>query len=625
MGLATDSGACRPGESGGISPCAAIGARGLAGGARPVTGPVGNARAAGQRKPADDPATGISQMNGTFRTPRPERHAGGPETGPGGLSGARPRGAGPVAFCAAILLLAATGLAAAQGTALSDRARERDANGNGVIDRSEAGGPIAANFDEMDCDRSGTLDGAEIRGFFTGRECPKAAAAPAPAPAPAAAAPPLGGRAKERDANGNGVIDRDEAGGPLAANFDEIDCNRSGTLDGAEIRGFFTGKECPKAAARAAPAAGGPAQSAGRSGAAPRSGGRPPRPVRVDEVIVESQSQTHPVLGRLVARRAGVVAALVNGGVRKMDVKVGDRVRRGDVIAVLQNPSLAAHRDRFAAALATRRSMVRTAEAELAKKKREFERIRGLRKSSSFSRARFEDLESDVRTRRAMLEERRSLEREAQADLRRIEIELAHTEIRAPYDGTVIERHAELGAYVGVGARVVTLVNDREIEVEAEVPSDRIAALKAGARMRLQLDDGTWLRGAVRAVIPNENPRTRTRPVRIVPEFADASARLAVNQSVTVMVPIGEIREVVTVHKDAIVHRGDNRAVYVARRGKAFPRQVALGDAVGNRFIVLSGLEAGDRVITYGNEALPPGAAVQIIANRLAPAETGRP
>ncbi|MEK9726408.1 MAG: hypothetical protein VW405_23395, partial [Rhodospirillaceae bacterium] len=110
----------------------------------------------------------------------------------------------------------------------------------------------------IDCDKSGALDGNEIRGFFTGEGCPATAAAAAPTPQAAAAAstlPPLSDRAKERDKNKNGVIDRDEAGGPLAASFDEIDCDKSGALDGNEIRGFFSGEGCPKAAAVPAPAA----------------------------------------------------------------------------------------------------------------------------------------------------------------------------------------------------------------------------------------------------------------------------------------------------------------------------------------------------------------------------------
>lgn len=425
----------------------------------------------------------------------------------------------------------------------------------------------------------------------------------------------LSGRAKALDANGDGVIGRDEARGPLSDNFAEMDCDGSGTLDGGEIRGFFTGKGCGAPGASAAAPASGSA-----AGSGPPAGGRPARPVRVDEVIVESQSQTAPVLGRLVARRAGRVAALVNGAVVRIDVEVGDRVRRGDVVATLGAAALEALRDKFRAALATRRALLAAAEAESLKKDRELQRMKELRTSSSFSRARFEDLERDVQHRRAMIDERRARVREGEADLRRAEIDLGNSEIRAPYDGVVAARHAEVGAYVGVGAPVVTLINDGEIEIEAEVPSDRIAGLAPGAWVRLHLDDGTWGRAAVRALVPEENPRTRTRPVRFTPEFGPGVGRLAVNQSVTVMVPVGEVREVTTVHKDAIVRQGDRQTVYVARNGKAFPRRVALGDAVGNRYVVLSGLEAGERVITYGNEGLPPGTPVRVIASRLAPA-----
>ena len=138
---------------------------------------------------------------------------------------------------------------------LSPRAQAADANGNGVIDRDEAGGPLAANFDEMDCNKS------SIRSTET-RSAPSS-----PAPAASrhrrragrrrAARKPnrLRRRFRERaqaaDANGNGVIDRDEAGGPLAANFDEMDCDKSNSLDGNEIRAFFTGAGCKSLAAAA--------------------------------------------------------------------------------------------------------------------------------------------------------------------------------------------------------------------------------------------------------------------------------------------------------------------------------------------------------------------------------------
>ena len=511
----------------------------------------------------------------------------------------------------------------AQGVELSGRAKAADKNNNGVIDRDEAGGPLKDNFVEMDCNKSGTLDGAEIRGFFTGVQCPApAAAAPAAAPVAAAKAlPPLSGRAKAADANNNGVIDRDEAGGPLKENFAEMDCDGSGTLDGAEIRGFFTGVQCPKPAAAASAATPAPSQAASPEAAdepkkadAPRAGGRPPSAVRVNAVIAEPKSQTYPVIGRLVAQRTGDVASRISGAVVEMNVSVGDRVSKGDVIAVLALERLTAQRDKYAAALATRKAMAQTAEAEAAKTAQELRRMSELRQSSAFSRARYEDLQRDVDARQATLVERRSQLKEAEAELDQAAIDLYDGSIRAPYSGVVSEKHTEIGSYVNVGNPVVTLISDAEIEVEAEVPSDRIAGLTPGRIVRFRLDDGTEHRATVRSIIPRENARTRTRPVRFTPQFGEKSSSFAINQSVTVLVPIGKIEQVVTVHKDAIVHRGPNQVVSVVRNGKAFPRQVTLGAAVGNRYIVETGLSAGDVVVTHGNETLPPGAAVRVLS-----------
>ena len=538
--------------------------------------------------------------------------------------------AGLLSFSVALGVAFIVPAAYAQGTELSGRGKAADKNKNGVIDRDEAGGPLKSNFEEMDCNKSGTLDGAEIRGFFTGVECPApAASAPVSAPVVAKKAPPpLSDRGKAADKNKNGVIDRDEAGGPLKSNFAEMDCDKSGTLDGGEIKGFFTGVECPKpvaAAPAAAPKAAAPKAAAGAPGpggkpaaaqkaGGKKSGGPPPKAVRVDAVIVEPKSQTYPVIGRLVAQRTGAVAARINGAVVEMNANVGDRVNKGDIIAVLAIERLTAQRDKYAAALETRRAMVQTAQAEASKTAQELRRMSNLKKSSAFSRARYEDLQRDVDARQATLVERRSQQKEAQAELDQVAIDLYNGRIRAPYSGVVSEKHTEIGSYVNVGNPVVTLISDTEIEVEAEVPSDRIAGLSPGTIVRFRLDDGTDHRATVRSIIPRENARTRTRPVRFTPKFGEKSSRFAINQSVTVLVPIGKIQQVVTVHKDAIVHRGPNRVVSIVRNGKAFPRQVTLGVAVGNRYIVEKGLKAGDQVVTHGNETLPPGAAVRILS-----------
>ena len=82
------------------------------------------------------------------------------------------------------------------------------------------------------------------------------------------------------------------------------------------------------------------------------------------------------------------------------------------------------------------------------------------------------------------------------------------------------EKHIDIGTYLNVGARVASILNDTDLEVEAEVPSDRLSELSTGALVALTLDDGSRHRATVRAVVPTENVRTRTRPVRFTPNFA---------------------------------------------------------------------------------------------------------
>ncbi len=86
---------------------------------------------------------------------------------------------------------------------------------------------------------------------------------------------------------------------------------------------------------------------------------------------------------------------------------------------------------------------------------------------------------------------------------------------------------------------------------------------------------------------------------------------LADGQSVSLTLPIGPPREILAVHKDAIIRGVDGAAVYVVVDGVAERRLVSLGEAVGSRFEVLDGLIPGDLVVVRGNERLQPGQAVQ--------------
>jgi RND family efflux transporter MFP subunit len=330
--------------------------------------------------------------------------------------------------------------------------------------------------------------------------------------------------------------------------------------------------------------------------------------VEVDAVIEEPLRQTMPVIGRFVARQAGPVAALVSGPVEEILVDVGDRVAKGDVLVRLSTDITVGNRNLREAELSEKKARLGSARAQLRLAKQELARIESLKKSAAFSQASYEDKRAEVARYQSSVAEANASVARAKANLELSELDMKRAEIKAPYNGVVVARQAVAGAYITTGASVVSLVNDEDMEIEVDVPAGRLAGLAPGRAIRATLDSGRNVMAVVRSVIPTENALTRTRPVRFTPQLAgDLPPRFAADQSVTVLLPMGEPRDIVSVHKDAVIARGAGYIVYAVEEGKAQLKQVELGEAAGKRTEVLSGLIAGDLVVTRGNERLRPG------------------
>jgi RND family efflux transporter MFP subunit len=333
--------------------------------------------------------------------------------------------------------------------------------------------------------------------------------------------------------------------------------------------------------------------------------------VEVDAVIVEPLTQTVPALGRFVARQSGPVAALVGGPVAEVLVEVGDRVAKGDVLVRLSTEISVGHRNLREAELREKQAALETARAQARLASLELRRLENLKKSAAFSQARYEDKVAEVARYRSEVAEADAAVVHAAANLALAELDLARADIRAPYNGVAVALHATEGAYVTTGAPVVSLVNDESLEIEADVSAARLSGLAPGREIGIRLDDGRRFTATVRSVIPTESALTRTRPVRFTPDIDGAEGlRLATDQSVTVLLPVGEPRPVVSVHKDAVVARGAGYMVFVVVGGKAEPRPVRLGEAAGVRMEVLSGVAPGDLAVVRGNERLLPGQPV---------------
>lgn len=334
--------------------------------------------------------------------------------------------------------------------------------------------------------------------------------------------------------------------------------------------------------------------------------------VGVEKVRSVRLTQTVPIVGRLVSLRVGDIAARVAGPVESIMVEIGDRVRKGDVIAILDPEILLAELQLTQSQLAEAGAELKTWAAEKQVAATELRRQERLRKSAAFSQAKFEDAQKQIAVAEARVERARANVAIKRSILQRKQIDVEYAVVRAPYAGVVIRRYTEAGAYVVKGAPLVRLIDDRALEVEAAVPYKRVNGLPPGRQVEFELDDGSRHRATVRAILPSENPQTRTRTVRLVPQFNEIRRPLAESQSVVVAVPISDDRRVLTVHKDAILKRPSGDLVYVVKDSIAEARTVRLGVAIDSRVEVLSGLKEGESVVIRGNERLQHGAKVRV-------------
>lgn len=342
-------------------------------------------------------------------------------------------------------------------------------------------------------------------------------------------------------------------------------------------------------------------------GAAPATAQRGPTRVVADAVIRETIGQTASVLGRIVTNEGGDVAAQTSGPVDRVLVVVGDRVRQNQVLAELDLEEVRLQLAQAQADVRVAEAQREAAEANVAKARQLFERARQLRNSAAFSQARLDDSERDVQALRAATVVAEATIAQRQAAVERIAVDLDRALIRAPYAGVITERRVNAGDYANEGEALFTMINTTALEVEADVASNNLAALDPGFTIRGELEDGSEILTMVRAVVPVENPLTRTRAVRFSLSRVP-TVELAIGQSVTLAVPVDAPRPALTVDKDAIVG-GDT--VFLVVDGVAQPRQVQLGQALGNRFEVLGGLREGDLVVVRGNERLRPGEPIE--------------
>lgn len=330
-----------------------------------------------------------------------------------------------------------------------------------------------------------------------------------------------------------------------------------------------------------------------------------PAGVLTDVVTEEQVSETISIFGELVAERQSRVAARIAGVADNVSVEVGDSVSAGDVLATIDGDLLSIELARSEADLAVAEAAANTARLQVETAETAYFRAERLQERSIISDATYEErlnALSVAKGRHAEAEARVNVSKMA---LRRARYDLDNATVRAPFDGIVIEVGTEVGQFVGLGTEVARLIDTGDIRVEANVPARFIEALQPGQTVYGRTGSGGAVVLELRAALPTEFSSTRTRPV--VFDVVSKEGIPAAGQSVTLDLPVSAARSVAAVPKDALIQSRGGWQVFIAKDGIAEPRSVEIGIALGDRYEVVSGLEAGEVVVVRGNERLRPG------------------
>ncbi|MEM8597015.1 MAG: efflux RND transporter periplasmic adaptor subunit [Pseudomonadota bacterium] len=342
---------------------------------------------------------------------------------------------------------------------------------------------------------------------------------------------------------------------------------------------------------------------------------RGPAGVVVAPVLDREIADTAPVIARLVGTVDSQVATRTAGVVAEVHFEIGARVGAGAPLVTLDDQLFRIQAGNAEAALRAALAAVEVAQARSRLSQQALERAAGLQGSVAFSRGSFEDLQQQAAEAASEITRAEAQVGVAEAALERARYDLRHGTILAPFEGVVIERMAQPGQYIDLGAAVARLLDVRRLEIEADVPVDLVGGLSRGRELDAIFDGGFEARATVRSLLPVEVTSTRTRTVRFaVGQDGLPESLGAIGRAVTLRVPISAPRTAPVVPKDALVQKSGGWIVFVAADGVAEPRTVGLGQSAGEFMEVTSGVTSGEHVVVRGNERLRPG---QPIAPRL--------
>lgn len=321
-------------------------------------------------------------------------------------------------------------------------------------------------------------------------------------------------------------------------------------------------------------------------------GGPPPALVTLDKIEQAAITPNFTAPGDIVADRDSVVAAEVSGRVQTT-LNNGARVNKGTVIAVIDDRTIRLARDQ---ALAD----VRRFRSDLTYQNRLVGRLQQLLKEEAESEAALDEAISNRDQTRARLAA-------AQIALDTARVNLSRTRIRSPFAGQLVERRIEVGEYATPGREIARVVGRQGSEARVRVPIAVASALTTGQEVKI-VANGEERTSRVRTVIEAGDEVSRTLEVRA----PMGTHNLKMGSAISMTVPTGIEREVLTAPRDALVLRDSGIFIYTVNVKEKTAKRVTVqvGEPDGDRVAITGQIASGDMIVLRGGERLRDGQTV---------------
>ena len=327
------------------------------------------------------------------------------------------------------------------------------------------------------------------------------------------------------------------------------------------------------------------------------------RPVHAEQVGMLADHSSTRYSGEVRARYETSLAFRVAGSVQTRSVEVGTHVKAGQVMATLDPQD-------YALLANAARAQLTAAEAEARLAQQDLQRFSALRAQNFISPA-----ELDRRSTVAAAAAARASQLRAEAQ--RQGNQQSYTRLTAPHAGVVTAISFEAGQVVAAGQPVAQLARSGEREVHIDVPENALALLRTAQNLSIRLWSAPEVTysGRLRELSPMADAGSRTYSARVSMIKPDAGVKLGMTATVEVS---NEAVADLSVAQTALFKINGQPQVWVVDPStqKVAARSVQLGALSGNRAVVVSGLKAGEWVVTAGVHKIAPGQQVRLTPPR---------